>query len=387
MWSFLSDASPSPSDEKSKATAAVLNQATTALRAPSKSSALKAPSTSPGAAAATLRSPTTSSAISDPSASAALPLRAARKSTTLHPPEVHDAIADILPHVKAAVSSAAPAPTAPSDSETENEDDGTGGAFRSKKARYMAHLIGKHKQAMQEDEDGPLLEARLDGPRVGHVRAMLERDRGLLHHRREAAEAARREAAAAALRDQAGQGRVLRDRSTLRGRDGSHGNAFRRGGGVLTGGLLPGVGLTDSDFVGDLPQDNVFHQAYPGLSDFGNRRFSAPPWGFEPTARKQDIPVSRPTRYDGSSGKGLAAQGGDGRSYRDPFRDLRSSDRARQAGFVGGSMNSHDLSRRLARAHQLRQQYKQAKVMGDPRRHTIKALLKSLHGGSGRTGR
>ena len=126
-------------------------------------------------------------------------------------------------------------------------------------------------------------------------------------------------------------------------------NKRRRGGGFeepdyldtgLRGGLLPGAGLSERDFVADMPADNVYHQQYPGLSDFGNRRFVAPPWGYTPAVRKQEIPVSRHTYLDGAGGSGFAAQGGDGLPSSNPFRDVNSSDRAHGFDYVGGGLMS-----------------------------------------------
>lgn len=119
----------------------------------------------------------------------------------------------------------------------------------------------------------------------------------------------------------------------------------RRGGGFdyddseLRGGLLPGAELSDDDFVDELPQDNVYHQKYPGLSDFNNRRFTSKPvWGYTPDARSQWVPVTRPSNLDGSSGTGLAAEGGDGKSPSDPFSDVTASDREHGFDYVGGGM-------------------------------------------------
>ena len=109
---------------------------------------------------------------------------------------------------------------------------------------------------------------------------------------------------------------------------------------TLRGGLLPRTALTDSDFVEDMPQDNVFKQRYPGLSDFGNRRFAAGPWGYTPSSRKQWVNISgTPNRYDGSSNRGLAAEGGDGKRVHSPFGDVRSFDRAAQFAYQGAGFD------------------------------------------------
>ena len=107
----------------------------------------------------------------------------------------------------------------------------------------------------------------------------------------------------------------------------------------LRGGLLSTQGLSDRDFVQDLPQDNVFTQAAPGLSDFNNRRFGAPDWGYTPDVRKAYNPVSFPTKYDGSSNRGLAADGGDGNSHPNPFSDVTASDERHGFDYVGGALN------------------------------------------------
>lgn len=112
---------------------------------------------------------------------------------------------------------------------------------------------------------------------------------------------------------------------------------FAEGSG-LYGGMLPDTSLTQDDFVQDLPEDNVFHQRYPGMTDFNNRRFSAGPWGYTPSARKQWANISgRPDNpLDGSSGRGFAAVGGDGKRVHDPFSDLDAYDRAAHWAYTGG---------------------------------------------------
>lgn len=107
----------------------------------------------------------------------------------------------------------------------------------------------------------------------------------------------------------------------------------------LVGGMLPHDTLDDDDFVTDLPQDNVYSQAYPGLSDFNNRRFSAGPWGYTPSSRKQWVNVSGADNpYDGSSNRGLAAQGGDGAAHTDPFADITPYDRYAHYAYTGAGL-------------------------------------------------
>lgn len=116
-----------------------------------------------------------------------------------------------------------------------------------------------------------------------------------------------------------------------------HARAVGRG---LSGGLLPDRGLKDSDFVQNMPQDNVYKQKVATPGNFNARWFDEPPLGYKPTRRRQWVNISGVDNpLDGQSGIGLAAQGGDGKKPDDPFKDLRANDAKIRFSMVGRGMH------------------------------------------------
>ena len=402
MWSFLDDAKTDAPNTASKAdeTTRVLRKATSALRRPGQS--------------APLSSPPIKSLYSRKISTVAAPrmstYRAPTKSSTMHSPELHDAIADISPHI-AAPKAADSSPSMDSASKKDaDEDDVSGGWVAGERMKARQDARKKKNEQRQAEKTAAAAAAHAafatipskPDPPPGAAPTVSGGfgfgPIGMFHRHRQRALARRANRAAAsapppasppaadgddAVDNEEGgrlsrssRGRALASilsklrrskkneserwehsagkrkrehvsRSRRSHGAGVHGTSSRCERGYssdehappLRGGLLPGVGLRDVDFCQDMPQDNVYHQKYPGLSDFNNRRFTAPPLGFTPEARRHDVPVSKPTRYDGSSGQGLAAQGGDGRRASNPFRDLSKSDRAHAFDYVGGSMS------------------------------------------------